>query len=102
MTISTKISRRRMLGQALGAAVAGVAVPQCALFVPASARGANDRIAVGVVTDSGELRAAVEQFHDYIMQETLAIQLGFEAIPGVEPAEIKVGDFAATLYVKVV
>ncbi len=49
MTMSTKISRRRMLGQALGAAVAGIAAPQCALFVPASAWGANDRIAVGVI-----------------------------------------------------
>ena len=28
--------------------------------------------------------AAVEQFRDYIMRETLATELGFEAIPGVE------------------
>jgi len=49
MTISTKISRRRMLGRTLGAAVAGLAAPQCALFVPASAFGANDRIGVGII-----------------------------------------------------
>jgi len=49
MTIARKISRRRMLGQTLGAAAAGIALPQCALFVPASAWGANDRIGVGVI-----------------------------------------------------
>ena len=47
----------------------------------------TDRIAVGMVTDSAELRAAVEQFRDYIMQETLATELGFDAIPGVEADE---------------
>jgi len=49
MTMSTGISRRRMLGQALGATVAGIAAPHCALFVPASVFGANDRIGVGVI-----------------------------------------------------
>jgi hypothetical protein len=48
MTISNKISRRRLLGKALGAATAGASAP-CALFVPASAWGANDQIGVGVI-----------------------------------------------------
>jgi predicted dehydrogenase len=38
-----------MLGQTLSAVAAGVAAPYCALFVPASAWGANDRIGVGVI-----------------------------------------------------
>jgi hypothetical protein len=47
------------------------------------------------------LAVAIEQFRDYIMQETLATELGFEVIPGAEPIEIKVGDYPATLCVKV-
>ena len=34
----------------------------------------TDRIEVGVVTESAELRAAIEQFRDYIMPETLAVR----------------------------
>ncbi len=49
MTVTRKISRRRVLHQALGATVAGIALPQCARFVPASAWGTNDQIGVGVI-----------------------------------------------------
>jgi len=49
VTVTPRISRRRVLRQALGATVAGIALPQCARFVPASAWGANDQIGVGVI-----------------------------------------------------
>ena len=62
----------------------------------------TDRIAVGVVTESADLQAAVGQFRDYIMQETLATELGFDEIPGAEPTDIEVGEHCAKLYVKVV
>jgi predicted dehydrogenase len=38
-----------MLGQSLGATVAGIAGPSCALFLPSSVWGANDQIGVGVI-----------------------------------------------------
>ena len=62
----------------------------------------TDRIALGIVADSEELRAAIEQFRDYIMGETLAVDLELAAIPGAEAADIEVGDFAAALYIKVI
>jgi isoleucyl-tRNA synthetase len=61
----------------------------------------TDRIAVGIATDSPELRAAAEQFENYIRGETLASRFGFEAVAGAEPAELDVAGFAATLYVEV-
>jgi isoleucyl-tRNA synthetase len=62
----------------------------------------TDRIAVGLVTDSPALRDAVDRFRDYIMRETLAVELKFEPIPGVEAAEVKVGEETVLLYIKVV
>ncbi len=47
----------------------------------------TDRVEIGIVTDSAELRAAVEQFRDYIMRETLAVAIGFEPLAGVEAVE---------------
>ncbi len=49
MSFARKISRRQMLGRAVGATAATMALPQCPLFVPASAFGANDQIGVGVI-----------------------------------------------------
>src|SRR5208283_4957174 len=62
----------------------------------------TDRIAVAIVTESAELRAAIEQFRDYIMTETLAVSIGFEPIAGVEPVDVEIGEHRAQLYVKVV
>lgn len=62
----------------------------------------TDRIIVGVVTESDELQAAVEQFQEYIQAETLTVELRFEALPGAEPAELKLAGHELTLYVKVV
>jgi isoleucyl-tRNA synthetase len=61
----------------------------------------TDRIEVAVVTEAEDLRAAIEQFADYIRGETLAVALHFDAIPGTEPVEVKVDEFPAVLYVKV-
>ncbi|HEY2893011.1 MAG TPA: DUF5915 domain-containing protein, partial [Pirellulales bacterium] len=63
--------------------------------------GYTDRISVGLVTEAKTLRDAADRFRDYIMRETLARQLTFEPIPGVEPATLKLGSMAATLYVQV-
>jgi isoleucyl-tRNA synthetase len=60
----------------------------------------TDRIEVGVVTDSAELRAAIEQFRDYIMQETLADSLRLERLQDVEFVEVQIGDTTAMLYVR--
>ena len=62
----------------------------------------TDRVEIAIVTDSAELRAAIEQFRDYIMAETLAVSITFEPIPGVEPVEVEIGDYRAELYVRVV
>jgi isoleucyl-tRNA synthetase len=61
----------------------------------------TDRIILGVVTRSEELRAAIERFQEYIRAETLALELKFEAVPGAEPVELKLAGHELTLYVAV-
>ena len=61
----------------------------------------TDRITVGIVTESAELKRAIEQFRDYICGETLAVEIVFGPLPGVEPMAIDVAGHAATLYVRV-
>ena len=60
----------------------------------------TDRIEVGFVTGSAELTAAIDQFGDYIRNETLTLELKAAAIPGVEPLETTIGDDPLTLYLK--
>jgi isoleucyl-tRNA synthetase len=62
----------------------------------------TDRIEVGIVTNSEEIRRAVEQFADYIRGETLAVVLKLGPIEGVEPIEIKIGEETAQLYIRIV
>ena len=62
----------------------------------------TDRIEVGIVTDAEELRAAIDQFRDYIQSETLARAVHFNVIGGAEPVDVKAAEFAATLHLKVV
>jgi isoleucyl-tRNA synthetase len=62
----------------------------------------TDRIAVGLVTESAALRDAVGRYRDYVMRETLAVELKLEPIAGVEPVEVKIGEETVALYVKVV
>ncbi len=61
----------------------------------------TDRIAVGLATDCRVLRDAVDRYRDYIMRETLAVELKLEPMPGVEPVEVKIGEETVVLYVKV-
>ncbi|MGA2062277.1 MAG: class I tRNA ligase family protein, partial [Thermoguttaceae bacterium] len=60
----------------------------------------TDRICVGFVTDSAELTEAVQQFSQYIQDETLALEIDFTPPPGAEAVEVKVGDYSAMLSVK--
>ena len=62
----------------------------------------TDRIEVGIVTESTELRAAAERFRDYLAAETLAARIQFTPIEGVEPVRVRVGEHEALLYVRVV
>jgi isoleucyl-tRNA synthetase len=62
----------------------------------------TDRIEVGLATDSAQLAAAIEQFHDYIAQETLATKIDSSPLTGVEPMKTKLGDSTLETYVKVV
>ena len=62
----------------------------------------TDRIEVGIVTESAEIRGAVEMFRDYIAEETLAVSVVSEPIDGVEAVEVKIGDATANVFVKVV
>ena len=62
----------------------------------------TDRIAVGVVTEAKELTAAFETHRDYIMRETLAVELTSNEVTAAEPLEIKLAGLNAVLYMKVV
>ncbi len=62
----------------------------------------TDRIAIGIVTQSQELRAAVGRFGDYIRGETLATDLQLKPLADGEPVELKVSGFPLMLYVAVV
>ncbi|MBI2480068.1 MAG: class I tRNA ligase family protein, partial [Planctomycetia bacterium] len=61
----------------------------------------TDRIEVGIVTDSDELRKAIEENAEYIQGETLADRLVFEALEGVESVECEVTGYKVLIYVRV-
>ena len=61
----------------------------------------TDRIDVGIVTDSMELRIAIEENADYIKGETLADSIMFEAIDGVDPHECEVAGVTTKIYIRV-
>ena len=61
----------------------------------------TDRIRLGIVTDSAELKAAIEQFADYIRAETLTVDLRLEPLANVEPVDVSIGDFRAAICVQV-
>jgi isoleucyl-tRNA synthetase len=62
----------------------------------------TDRISVGIVTEDEALRAAAKRFIDYIRGETLALEIVFAPLDGIEPLEIKLDRKPLVLYVKVV
>jgi isoleucyl-tRNA synthetase len=61
----------------------------------------TDRITVGIETESAELKAAVEQFREYIQGETLAVTIIYSALPGVDASQTEIADASLTLYVQV-
>jgi isoleucyl-tRNA synthetase len=62
----------------------------------------TDRIEIGLVTRSEELTEAIQKFRDYIAQETLAIKIVTEPLPGVEPVNLKVLGHDLAVYLRVV
>ena len=48
------------------------------------------------------MRSAAKRFGDYIRSETLAVEIVWGPLPGVEPIEIKLDGKSLALYVKVV
>jgi isoleucyl-tRNA synthetase len=60
----------------------------------------TDRIEIGLVTESEELKAAAKTFAEYIGGETLSKKLAFEPLPGVEPVEVNIAGHAVKLYVR--
>jgi isoleucyl-tRNA synthetase len=62
----------------------------------------TDRIEIGLVTDSNELQAAVDQFNEFIAQETLATRIINQPLDGVDPSSTKVLGHELVIYVRVV
>lgn len=61
----------------------------------------TDRIILGVVTLSDELRKAFVNFGEYIKSETLAIEMTYDAIEDVESIDVKIAEHEVELYVQV-
>ncbi|MFM9068052.1 MAG: DUF5915 domain-containing protein, partial [Planctomycetota bacterium] len=61
----------------------------------------TDRIVIGLVTESAELRLAAEENAAYIQQETLTREWLFRALPEVAATDVEVGDLTGQLYVSV-
>ena len=61
----------------------------------------TDRVVVGIATDSDAIRDAAVAHADYIKGETLAVELKFEALPGVEPTTLKIDGDEVALFVQV-
>ena len=62
----------------------------------------TDRIELGVVTDSDELKTAIAENANYIQTETLADRLAAESLPNAEGQPHEIGGATVTLYVRVV
>jgi len=61
----------------------------------------TDRIELGVVTQSRELRDAISQFADYVRSETIAVALDFNPLPGVIPVTHEIGEHTVEVYLRV-
>jgi isoleucyl-tRNA synthetase len=62
----------------------------------------TDRIEVGVVTDSDDLKMAVRENADYIRNETLAVKLILEPLAHGDAVDVRVADIELKLSVRVV
>ncbi len=60
----------------------------------------TDRLKVGVVTDSEEIRHAITQFDEYIKSQTLTLELAPGPREGCEPIEVTVAGHPVTFYVQ--
>ena len=61
----------------------------------------TDRIDVFIENDSAELKAAIEQFREYICAETLAVSVNPTIPPGMEAIELAIGEHHVKLFVRV-
>jgi isoleucyl-tRNA synthetase len=61
----------------------------------------TDRVEVGLVTNSGDLAAAIDKFRDYIKQETLATEISGRPLSGVEPVTVRVLGDDLSVYLRV-
>jgi len=62
----------------------------------------TDRIDIGIATEASELRSAIQEHNAYIVRETLATSISFEALDSAEPMTAKVGSYEALICVRVV
>lgn len=62
----------------------------------------TDHLDVGIVTESEQMRCAVNENVAYIQRETLADSFSLDGIPSVEGVELAISDHDLTLYVKVI
>jgi isoleucyl-tRNA synthetase len=62
----------------------------------------TDRVEIGIVTDSDAIKEAVKAFTDYIKSETLAVEIRYEALPGVDPVSVDLAGHKVEFYLKVV
>ena len=60
-----------------------------------------DRIELGVVTDSGDLRSAIEENEAYIRGETLADSIVFDTLRDSKSFDRQIGDEPFTIYLRV-
>ncbi|HQU42904.1 MAG: isoleucine--tRNA ligase [Planctomycetia bacterium 21-64-5] len=61
----------------------------------------TDRIMLSIVTDSADVRRAIDGFGDYIRSETLAVAIRNSALAAEEPTTVDVAGQKVTIYVKV-
>jgi isoleucyl-tRNA synthetase len=61
----------------------------------------TDRIEVGIESDGGPIKTAMNEHAEYIKNETLAVRLVEGPIQGVTGVELQVADYDLTVYVKV-
>ena len=62
----------------------------------------TDRIRISITTDSDELRPVIEEFRDYIAQETLAIEIVVRPEPAAGATELELGGHRAMVLVEIV
>jgi isoleucyl-tRNA synthetase len=60
----------------------------------------TDRIELGIVSSSAELRQAIKDFADYIQAETLCTRLVFEPLHGIEALQVKVAGHEVSIYLR--